>query len=52
MAGTVKQLMLIKEEALENIPTLTKEELFLFNEFLIDLLSSVNREMRHVMNEQ
>ena len=51
MAGTVEQLMVIKDDALESIPTLTKEELFLFNEFLIDLLSAVNREMRHVMRE-
>jgi hypothetical protein len=51
MAGTIEQLMEIKSVALDSIPTLSKEELFLFNEFLIDLLSSVNREMRHVMKE-
>lgn len=51
MAGTIEELIKIKEEALESIPNLTKEELFLFNEFLIDLLKSVNREMRHIMKE-
>ena len=51
MAGTVEELMKIKDEAMEDIHTLTKEELFLFNEFLIDLLRHVNREMRHVMKE-
>ncbi len=51
MAGTIEELMSIKEEALENIPNLTEEELFWFNEFLIDLLYHVNREMRHVMIE-
>jgi len=51
MAGTIEELMKIKEDALDSIPELTKDELFLFNEFLVDLLKSVNREIRHVMIE-
>ena len=52
MAGTIEKLMKIKEEALDSIPTLTEEELFHFNEFLIDLLSAVNREMLYLLIEK
>ena len=52
MAGTIEELMKIKDEALENISTLSKEELFLFNEFLVDLLKRCNREMRYRWKEE
>lgn len=51
MAGTIKELIKIKEEALENIPTLSKDDLFLLSEFLVDLLKNCNREIRHRWKE-
>lgn len=51
MAGAIDELLKIKEEALEYIPNLSENELFMFNDFLMDLLSAVNREMRYLMLE-
>jgi len=45
MAGTTEELMKYKEDILESIQNLSPEELFLFNEFLIDILRRVNREI-------
>ena len=47
MAGQLDELLNIKEEALENIPTLTDDELYLFNEFLVDLLFATNKQIRN-----
>jgi hypothetical protein len=47
MTGTIEELISIKEESLELLSTLTNEELSLFNNYLIELLSGVNKEMRN-----
>jgi hypothetical protein len=52
MTGSVEELIKLQDEVIESIPGLTEYEIFLFNQFLIKLLESVNREMRYRLYEK